>query len=178
MVVILTKTSKETMKKDEMKVLDVLEQHAKESVDEIAKKCGVSRQNVWRVIKRLEEDKIIWGYTAITDKDTRNLKHFIGLLKKNSAVVDDAMKKEIMFDKLDNHPPGLIKIENIYYTHGIADWIFTFYAPDIVTAKRFIEHTIQRLNKYIQEYTLIETLFPVRKQGLKNPQIKDLVKYL
>ena len=63
-------------------------------------------------------------------------------------------------------------------TQGISDWIFTFYAPDIISAKRFVEHTIQRLEKYIQEYNLIETLIPVRKQGFKNPQMKQLANYL
>jgi len=58
MVEILAKSSKETMMKDEIKVLDFLEQHAKESVEEIAKRSGVSRQKIWRIIKRLEENEI------------------------------------------------------------------------------------------------------------------------
>jgi hypothetical protein len=34
------------------------------------------------------------------------------------------------------------------------------------------------LPEYIKEYHLLETLFPVRKQGFKNPQIKRLVEFL
>jgi len=174
----LAKSSKETMMKDEIKVLDVLGQHAKESIDEIAKRCGVSRQKIWRIIKRLEENKIIWGYSAITGENARNLKHFIALLKKTPVPFDADIRKEVIFDKLDNYSLGLVKIENIYYTHGIADMIFTFYAPDIVSAKRFVEQTVGRFNKYVQEYFLIETLFSIRKQGFKNPQIKELIEYL
>jgi len=60
MVEILTRAGKEKIVKDEMIVLDVLEQHAKESIGEIAKKCGFSHQKVWRIIKkfRTEEDDL------------------------------------------------------------------------------------------------------------------------
>jgi hypothetical protein len=63
-------------------------------------------------------------------------------------------------------------------THGISDWIFTFYTPDIISAKKFVEDAFKRYDKYVKGFTLIETLFPIRKQGLKNPQIKNLVEYI
>jgi DNA-binding Lrp family transcriptional regulator len=174
----MAKTKTENRLLDEIKVLNALEQNSKESVDEITKKCGFSHQKVWRIIKDLEKKKIIWGYTAVTDEKAKNLKHFIATLKRAHIPFDVAILKEIISDKLDNHPSGLVKIENIYFTHGIADMIFTFYAPDMVHAKKFVEYTVQRFNKYVQDYTITETLFPIRKQGFKNPQIKDLTEYL
>ena len=174
----MVKSSKETMMKDEMKVLDVLEQHAKESIDEIAKQCGFSRQKVWKIIKHLEEKKIIWGYTAVTDEDARNLKHFIVLVKRNTVPFDQDVRKEVIFRKIDDYPAGLVKIENIYFTNGISDWVFTFYAPDIVSAKKYVDLTFERFNKYLEEYFILETLVPIRKQGLKNPRIKELVEYI
>ncbi len=72
-----------------------------------------------------------------------------------------------MFDKLDNRLPGLVKIENIYSTHGMVDFIFTFYAPNIVVAKKFVELLFHKHNTYIQDYFLLETLFPIRKNGIK-----------
>ncbi len=67
MVEDLAKSSKETILHDELKVLDALEQNSKKSVDQIAKRCGLSRQKVLRIIKDLEKRKVIWGYTAETD---------------------------------------------------------------------------------------------------------------
>ena len=174
----MAKNSKETILHDEIKVMDALEQHSKESIDEIAKSCGFSRQKVWRIIKDLEKRKIIWGYTAITDETAKNLKHFIVLAKRNTVPFSDNDRKEIILRKLDDYPMDIITIENIYLTHGTFDWILTFYAPDLVSAKRFVEETFARFSKYLQEYTLIETLVPVRKQGLKNPRIKELVEYV
>jgi DNA-binding Lrp family transcriptional regulator len=174
----MPKNAKENVMKDEIRVLTILEQHAEDSIDEIAKRCGFSRQKVWRIVKHLEEKKIIWGYTAVTDETAKNLKHFIVLIKKTNSPLNDAARKEIMFDKLDNYPEGLIEIENIYYTHGVCDLILTFYSSDLISAKKFLEFTYERYSKYIQEFTLIETLFPIRKQRIKNPQIKNLIDYL
>ena len=174
----MAKNSKETILHDEIKVMDALEQHSKESIDEIAKNCGFSRQKVWRIIKDLEKRKIIWGYTAITDETAKNLKHFIVLAKRNTVPFGDEIRKEIILRKLDDYPMDIVKIENIYLTHGITDWILTFYAPDIIAAKKFVDETFARFSKYLQEYNIVETLVPVRKQGLKNPWIKDLVEYV
>jgi DNA-binding Lrp family transcriptional regulator len=174
----MAKSSMETMTQDEIQVLAILEQHAKESADEIAKRCGFSRQKVWKIIKHLEEKKIIWGYTAVSDENASNLKHFIVLVKRNNMPFDQDVQKEVIFRKIDEYPEGLVKIENIYLTNGINDWVFTFYAPDLVSAKKFIALTFERFNKYLKEYFILETLVPIRKQGLKNPQIKELVKYI
>jgi len=90
----------------------------------------------------------------------------------------DEFRQEVILRKLDDYPMHIVKIENIYLTHGAIDWVLTFYAPDLVSAKRFVEETFARFSKYLQEYTLVETLVPVRKQGLKNPRIKDLVQFM
>jgi len=175
---LMAKSSKETIMKDEILVLTILEQHAKETIDDIAKKCGFSRQKVCKIIKHLETEKIIWGYTAVTDENASNLKHFIVLVKRNTVPFDQDVRNEVIFRKIDDYPAGLVKIENIYFTHGMSDLVFTFYAPDIISAKKFIQQSFERHNKYLSEYFILETLFPVRKQGLKNPRIKELVEYI
>ena len=174
----MTKSSKEMIFHDEIKVMDALEQHSKGSIDEVAKSCGFSRQKVWRIIKDLEKRKVIWGYPAVTDETAKNLKHFIVLAKRNTVPFGDEIRQEVILRKLDDYPMHIVKIENIYLTHGAIDWVLTFYAPDLVSAKRFVEETFARFSKYLQEYTLVETLVPVRKQGLKNPRIKDLVQFM
>jgi DNA-binding Lrp family transcriptional regulator len=173
----LSKISLETMKKNEKKVLDVLEQHAKETVDEIAKRCGFSRQKVWKIIKRLEENKIIWGYSAIADEESRDLKHFVLLVKRNTIPFDASFKKELIFNKLDGYLPDLVKIENIYLTHGGFDGVVTFYASNLINAKKLIQEISKKIGKYFEVYLLLETLFPMRKQGIKNPQMKTLTEY-
>jgi DNA-binding Lrp family transcriptional regulator len=125
----MAKISKEEMHQDETIVMNILEQQAKESIDEIAKKCGFSRQKVWRIIRDLEEKKKIWGYTAIIDEEAKGMKHFVLLVKRSSVPFNGAIRKELIHAKLDDYMPGIVKVENIYITHGNYDWIVTFYAP-------------------------------------------------
>jgi len=174
----VAKSSKETMKIEEQKVIDVLEQHAKDSISELGKRCGLSPQKVARIIKNLEKEKRIWGYSAVADSEQKNLKYFVLLLKRSTVHLDDTMKKEVTLDKLDNSLPDGIKIDDILITHGMHDAVVTFYAPDIMTAKKVVDGLFGRLGKYFGGYQLLETLFPVRKNGFKNPQIKNLVEYI
>jgi DNA-binding Lrp family transcriptional regulator len=174
----MLKASKEQMSKDEIKVLELLERFGRDSIRDIAKKSSFSIQKVRRIIKNLEEKKTIWGYGAVTDTKAKQLKHFIVFVKRSHVPFDKGFMQEVFSDKIDNHPSGLVKIENIYLAHGIADWIFTMYAPDTLSVKKFCQITFHRFHKYINDYTITEVLFPIRKQGFKNPEIKKLKDYI
>ncbi|VVB61449.1 Winged helix-turn-helix DNA-binding protein [uncultured archaeon] len=174
----MSKSSAETMKREEMKVLDVLEQHAKNSISELSKRCGLSSQKVARIIKNLEKKKLIWGYSAIADGTLRDFKHYVLLVKRNTVPFDISFKKELVFDKLDDYLPDLVKIENIYLTHGSFGGVVTFYAVDLLSAKKLIQEISKKIGNYFEVYLLLETLFPMRKFGLKNPQLNKLVEYL
>ena len=65
----MPKSSKKQIDEDEKKVIAALQKNSKESIDKIAKKCGFSRQKVWRIIKRLENNQTIWGYHAVVDDE-------------------------------------------------------------------------------------------------------------
>ena len=176
--VIMPKSTKESKKTDTLCVINILEKDAKKSIDEISKKCGFSRQKVWRIITELEKEKLIWGYTAVVDELVKKKKHFTVLVKKNPAAINNELLQEIIHKKIDDQYADLVTIENIYYTHGICDYVLTFYAADIYSAKKFTQALFNRLNYYVKEFTIIETLFPVRKQGMKNPRIKQLAEYI
>ena len=161
-----------------MKVLDVLEQHAKESISELGNRCGFSPQKVARIIKNLEKKKIIWGYSAIADGTLRNLKHFIVMVKRNTVPFDESIKKEIAIEKIDGILSSEAKLESMFFTHGSYDLVMTFYAPNLMAAKEFSQKIYDRVGKYFGEHILLETLLPIRKNGLKNPQTEEIVKYL
>ena len=57
----MTKSSRKQTDNDEKEVIRELQKNSKESIDNIAKNCGFSRQKVWRAIKRLEKNNTICG---------------------------------------------------------------------------------------------------------------------
>lgn len=164
---------------DELKILEILQKNAHKSIDDIAKTCGFSRQKVWRIIKKLEGEKTIWGYTAIYDQERYNMKHFTMMIKRTTVPLQQNILQEILTTRLDDILPGsLIKMENIEYIHGYYDGIFSFYAPDLIVAKRFCDRFKERFHQYIASADLLEGIFFVRNQTLTNPEIKKMVNYL
>jgi len=175
----VAKSSSQQLIKDEQKILGVLQENANESIDVIAKKCGFSRQKVWRIIKKLENEKTIWGYTAVYDNEHYDLKRFTMLMKRTTVPVDRKMLNEILTSRLDDIlPESGVKIENIEYVHGCFDGIFTFLASDIVTAKKFCERFNARFSPYIASLEILEDILVIRKQTIRNPKIKEQIKYL
>lgn len=175
----MPKSSKEQIDTDEKKIIRGLEENAKESIDKIAKTCGFSRQKVWRVIKRLEKNKTIWGYTAIADDSNQGLTQYTVLIKRTNLPLTEKLADTIVFRKIEDLVPTTkVRIENSYYVHGECDWVITFTAENIRQAKKFCETLNKVYQGYIKELHLLETLFTIQKQGILNPETNKLKEFL
>jgi DNA-binding Lrp family transcriptional regulator len=164
---------------DEKKVLSLLRTQGKDSIDDIARHCNFSRQKVLRIIKKLENEKIIWGYSAICDDEATQYKHYMMLMKRSVTPLDQTVLNEVINTKLDDLlPKGIIEIENIDYVHGLFDGVVTFRTDGIVNAKKFCERFNEHLQGFVADIQLLETIVPIRKQGMKNPNIKKQIQFL
>ena len=171
----MAKRSKEQIEHDEKNIINELQINARESIDTIAKKCGFSRQKVWRIISRLEETKKIWGYTAIVDEETQELKHFVALIKRTQTPVDEKVADNIPKTNIEElFPKSNLKLENSLYVHGKYDWVISFYARDIIEAKQYCERINKKYHGYIADIELLETLLPLIKHTIHNPDQERL----
>jgi len=174
----MPKSSKEQIDIDEKKIILELQRNSKENIDVIAKRNGFSRQKVWRIIKRLEKNKTIWGYSAIIDKEKLNMKRYIMLIKRSSAPAKDAIRKII---DLTAHKKGLkigVDVECSSYLHGEYDWMIIFTTSDIKNAKRFNEIINKEYHNIIREIHIIEDIFSVKKCGQVNPELNKLKEFV
>ena len=168
----MSKSSKEQIDNDEKRILRELKKNSKESIDKTAKKCGCSRQKVWRIIKRLEKNNVIWGYSAIIDAEKIDLTHYTVLFKRSITPFDDKVKDNVATEMIDDYfPEAQITIEDILYVNGSYDWILTFTAPGIKGVKIFCEKIMRKYSPFIMGYEVLETMVPVRKNSIKNPSI-------
>ena len=175
----MAKSSKKQIYEDELKVIAELQKNAKENIDTISKNCGYSRQKVWRIIKGLEEDKTIWGYAAVVNEKKQGLKSYMILIKRTTLPIDEKLADKIIRRQLENSASKIdIKIENSMLTHGTFDWVIFFRAKDMMHAKKFSEIVNKTYCGYIGEMHMIETLFPIRIQGILNPDIQKLKEFL
>ena len=173
----MPKNSKKQIDIDEKKVITELQQNAKESIDIIAKKCGFSRQKVWRIIKRLEKNKTIWGYHAVIDDEQVDRHSYIMLIKRSNEPMSPATDKiinqtiEKRGDEID------VNVECSKVLHGIYDWFICFTAPDIRAAKKFSEMFNREYPTLINEIHILENIFTVKNSGIINPNIIKLKDY-
>jgi DNA-binding Lrp family transcriptional regulator len=171
---IMAKRSRKQVKKDENKVIKVLQTYAKESIDDLAKRCGFSGPKVRRIMKKLEENETIWGYHAVTDYEKINMNEYVLLIKKANTPLDKLAKK-IVSREIDKKAEELdIMIGSSYYMHGIFDWLICFSANDLPHAKKFESELVKMYKPYISETQLMENIFPVKRCGINNPNIGEL----
>ena len=175
----MSKSSKDQMGQDEKKILFELTKHADKNIETIAKNCGFSKQKTWRTIKRLEEKKMIWGYTAIFDEEQLGLKHFMVMIKRTMKKLDKVTIDKIVSRKLEEIVAELgITIESSFYVHGDYDWILTFIAKDILLAKKFADSLVLYHPGVIEKIQILETLIFMRKHYILNPEKSRLEEYL
>jgi DNA-binding Lrp family transcriptional regulator len=175
----MAKSSKEDIEKDTKIILSELEKNSNRSVNEIADKLGFSRQKVWRIIKNLEEDKKIWGYTAIIDDNKIGRKKFCILLKKAPInVTDDKLSIVVNRDLRKVAKKNGVNIESTYFFHGLYDGQVCVTAENIMQVKNFVTDMINNIGAdYFKETHIMEVLVPIQMRGFNNPNLKELMKY-
>ena len=174
----MPKVSARQIDADEEKVLIELQKNSNESIDVLAKRCGFSRQKVWKMMKKFEKDKTIWGYHAVIETERFHQKNYILLIKKSNAPASKILDV-ILSRELEKNAENLnVFIVSSSYVHGSYDWQISFNAEDIRTAKKFCE-TVNRLYQgHIGEIMLLEEIFAVKTCGIQNPDIKKLREFV
>jgi Lrp/AsnC family transcriptional regulator len=173
----MPKNSRKQIDQDEKKVIAQLQKNAKESIDVIAKKCGFSRQKVWRIIKRLEKNKTIWGYHAVIDDEKVDRHSYIMLIKRSNEPMSTATDK-IINQTIEKRGDEIeVNVECSKVLHGIYDWLICFTAPDIRAAKKFSEMFNREYPNLINEIHILENIFTVKNSGVLNPDILKLKDY-
>jgi len=173
----MPKSSKKQIDEDEKRVLRELQRNSKESIDKIAKKCSFSRQKVWRIIKRLENNETIWGYHAIVDNEKIHMKSYVMLIKRTNEPLGASVDKIIKESLAEIGKQVNVTVQVNSYLHGIYDWMFCFTAKDIRQAKKFGEVLTREFSKYIGEIHILEEIFPLKKCEAINPNIDKLAEF-
>jgi len=175
----MAKSAKNQIEQDENKLLDELTKNSKENIDTMAKNCGFSRQKAWRMVKKLEKDQKIWGYTAIVDEEKKGLNKFMILIKRSTQPLEQKTADTIANGQLDSVYAKLgIAIESSYYLHGDYDWAIIFTAQDLRNAKRLSNILVENYPGVIEKMSLLRVLFSQREHRIFNPNPTKLREFL
>ena len=175
----MPKSSQKQIDEDENKILKILQENSEDSIDNIAKKCGFSRQKVWRIKKRLEKDKTIWGYNAVVDDEKRNLIEYFIIIKRTSKPAPKEKLDLVIGRELKKESAKIgVDVVSSYFVHGSFDWLLSITASNIGQVKRFcnIFNTLFA-EGYVSDIQVLEVIFPVEKNGTINPNIEEIKNY-
>lgn len=170
----MPKSSKIQIDTDEKIYLKELQQNSGDSIEKIAKKCGFSRQKVWRIKKRLEKNKTIWGNCTVIDDEKIDNKRFIMLFKKSNQPLGESINKIIDLSVQKKSEDIGINILSGGFLHGSYDWIVIFTAKDIKKAKKLREILLSVYPELISEVEIMEYVFILKEGGIVNPEIEKI----
>ena len=172
----MSKSGKKLIREDEKKVIQELQKSSKENISHIAKKLGFSRQKVWRILKKLENNKTIWGYHTIIDYQKLGLNNYIILLKRTAKPLSPE-KLKTMLDGGIKHEYESIGVDvcSVFYVNGYYDFLLWGISKDTKLMKKFCENLNRLFEDCISEIKLLEVVFPLQKEHFDNPHLDELL---
>ena len=160
------------------KILAALLEDPTRSDAEIAKSLGTYRQKIWRRRKKLEEDKTIWGYTAVMDETGLNhVSHMI--LMKTKTMNRELV--ELLVQRISKGEPAKqnVRLVNMCYVNGEYDWVMRFTAPDHATARKYYETLRLLYSEHLQEKpVMVDVNICLVSEGKMNPNLNHLFDYV
>ena len=155
-------------------LLDILLEDPTTSIREIAHRLKCYRQTVWRRKKKMEEENIIWGYTAVIDEGKLNNGVYLILMKTKPMTERMA---NIVINRIVNNEPEKknSRLIDAFQVNGEFDWIIRFSAPNHAVARIYYD----TLRTVYQDYLLdkpviVDVNFVMVAEGKRNPEINRL----
>ena len=121
----------------------------------------------------MEKNKEIWGYTAVFDPKLVGKKPFIVNFKLDLTVNAENFLKEGASDKRLKENEEIYEVQTSFFTHGKSDFMYIFWAKDIIEAKKMVNIYRQIYKENITDADLYEGLVTLRWSGILNPNLHE-----
>lgn len=172
------KTSNSNKKNYDTAILDRLLKDPTQSVEEMSKGLGTYRQRVWRTKNQLEEDKVIWGYTAVVDES--RLGHVVYMVLMKMRPMNQKLA-ELIIRRIGRTEYGKqqVRLIDVLYTNGEYDWVVMFAAPDHATARRYYDSIRVAYEEHLLDKPiLVDVNFSLMREGKVNPELNRLKEFV
>ena len=122
-----------------LKILDELQRDARQTIQQIAERVGLSATPCWKRIKEMEEAGVIRGYTVLVDRELVGL-HLSVLVEVNLGQHSEELVQR--FEQEVNASPYIARCVS---TTGQADYVLTVLTSDIKHYEQLLHDTIFKL---------------------------------
>jgi len=127
------------MDETDRKILKVLQEKARLSVQELANATAIPAATCWRRLKSLENQNIIRDYKAILDREQ------LGFSVTAFVHIMVERQKVDIVDELDRKIRERPEVLECYTTTGDADFTLRVVAKDMADYEKFLQHFLFKL---------------------------------
>ena len=120
-------------------ILEELQRDARQTVQQIAERVGLSTTPCWKRIKEMEASGVIRSYTALVDRRRVGL-NLLVVVEANLSQHSEELVQQ--FERAVAATPQIVRCLS---TTGQADYILTVMVRDIEHYEQFLHHTIFKL---------------------------------
>ncbi len=170
--------SNNKVSKKKKSILESLIENPARSDREIATQVDSYRQKIWRERRKLEKEKVIWGYTTIVDESEFSYVVYLVLLKLKPMSKNLA---DLMTRRIIKHEPEKqdIRLLNVLFVNGEYDCLIMFSAPNHATARRYYDSLRIAYEDFLLEKpTIVDVNFALVREGKVNPNIMNLFDFV
>ncbi len=160
------------------RLLDYLVEDPTRSVRQTSEDLHANRQRVWRQKRAMEEDNVIWGYSAVVDEVKLDRVLYLVMMKLRPM---DRDLVSLITERLRTGAPHKqdIRLVNLLYVNGEYDLIAMFSAPDHVTARRYYDSLRVSYDGFLlAKPVIVDVNFILIRNGKMNPELSRLEDFI
>lgn len=178
----MPRVSREQNRIDVDKVIRLLIKDSSAEIDSIVQQTGLSSQQVYKILRHLEEKKIIFGNPRLIDLAKINKKRFVIFAKRSGLVADgntinSALHGEEYSSRMAKENIDVIH-EDDFTCSGEYDMITIIVVENTLQATKYVDFLRSISHNYFSKISIVEVLFTTRKNTIWAPDIEDFTKYV
>lgn len=125
--------------KQDVILLTELQRDARQTVQQLAERVGLSSTPVWKRVKEMEAAGVITGYTALVDREK------VGLQLAVIAELNLTQHSEDQVRRFERAVADCPQIVSCYSTTGQADYVLKVLVADVQAYERFLHEVAFKL---------------------------------
>ncbi len=165
------------MEKDEERIGHELLKDPTLDAVAIAEKLGLSKQKVWRVLKKMEENGVILSHPASLNAMKMRKRTFLLLFERSSRSIDSRFLELLLhpyiIDELEKEGIKAV-VEESYYLNGVHDWAIIITVEEHRDLLKWIELWRRDYGEYYSKISQSEIMWIHQRNSILNNDRKEL----
>ena len=163
----MPRASKEQNRIDEQNVMKLLLRNPTADVIAIAEECNLSTQQVYKILRELDDKKATTGNYLFVDPEAVGMKRYIIFAKRSGMIYNErsltsALYEKEMIDDLEKEGIRVIP-EDDYTCSGEFDMVTVFFAESSIQANKYADYLRRVSEGNFSKLSVMEVMFTTKK---------------